>query len=281
MSDVITEFGSVLEHNPREAVALYRCSGHTYEDPERVVLDRHLLGLTINKAYRACIRHNSDKYEDLFYQPNEIFLWSSGSHHHAAWQNCDALLLSLDAAFFSTTASKALDQDIAQLTSQFRARDPLVALILKELIEVASRSCGNSNLYFESLSITLAVRLGTLWGSGKLRLVEAKCVLSPRIRQLITEAIAENLDRSLTVTGLSELAGMSTAHFIRAFRSTIGLSPYQYILSKRLELAMHLCKYSNEPLSHVALRCGFSSQSHMGSQFKRRFKTTPKKVRGG
>lgn len=72
-------------------------------------------------------------------------------------------------------------------------------------------------------------------------------------------------------TTLSELAtacGIGVSHFAHAFRRTTGVSPYQWLVQRRVERVKELLKFSL-PLSDIALTCGFSDQSHMTRTFKR------------
>ncbi|WP_442936732.1 helix-turn-helix domain-containing protein [Nostoc sp.] len=48
---------------------------------------------------------------------------------------------------------------------------------------------------------------------------------------------------------------------------TTGLSPYQYVLWCRLELAQKLLQNQKRSLAQVAAEAGFGNQSHMTSVF--------------
>ncbi|MEH2224060.1 helix-turn-helix transcriptional regulator [Nostoc sp.] len=66
-------------------------------------------------------------------------------------------------------------------------------------------------------------------------------------------------------------------HFARAFKVTHGLSPYQYVLRCRLELAQQLLQNQKRSLVQVAVEAGFGNQNHMTSVFQRMLNTTPKR----
>src|SRR5437763_5958993 len=46
--------------------------------------------------------------------------------------------------------------------------------------------------------------------------------------------ISENLDDSLNLDSLAKIAGFSAAHFQRAFKRTLGISPREYVDSQRI-----------------------------------------------
>jgi len=72
-------------------------------------------------------------------------------------------------------------------------------------------------------------------------------------------------------TTLSELAhacGLSVSRFARAFRISTGVTPYGWLIARRVERVRTMLEASL-PLAHIALACGFADQSHMTRHFKR------------
>jgi len=81
----------------------------------------------------------------------------------------------------------------------------------------------------------------------------------------------ESMDDGACVS-LAELAqecGLSVAHFGRAFRGTTGVSPHQWLLSRRIAKAEALLANTRLALSQIALECGFANQSHFTNVFKK------------
>jgi AraC family transcriptional regulator len=87
--------------------------------------------------------------------------------------------------------------------------------------------------------------------------------------------IEEHLDQQILVANLSELLGLSEAHFSRAFRLACGEPPHSYIVRRRLELAAQLMLAGRQPLSEIALRGGFHDQAHLSKQFRQLTGETP------
>ena len=85
---------------------------------------------------------------------------------------------------------------------------------------------------------------------------------------------------NVSLTMLSQLAGLSAYHFIHQFKQVFGLPPHAYQLQLRLQRAKQLLA---EPLGiiDVALAAGFHDQSHLNRHFKRAFGTTPGAYRKG
>lgn len=68
---------------------------------------------------------------------------------------------------------------------------------------------------------------------------------------------------------------MSEFHFFRSFKQAFGISPYQYVLSKRLELAKQLIKAGDIAITQVAIQCNFPDVFTFSKAFKRHFNISP------
>ncbi|TVP63253.1 MAG: AraC family transcriptional regulator [Nodularia sp. (in: Bacteria)] len=103
--------------------------------------------------------------------------------------------------------------------------------------------------------------------------------LAPNMLKSVLEYVKAHLSQELSLEGIAATVGFSPYHFARAFKVTTGLSPYQYVLKCRLELAQQLLQNQSKSLVEVAGEVGFGNQSHMTSVFRRMLNTTPKRYR--
>lgn len=99
--------------------------------------------------------------------------------------------------------------------------------------------------------------------------------------EAITTFVEENLGDDLGLVELARLAGYSPDHFARQFKRTFRVSPYQYILQRRIERAKSLLRDPRRAIADVALACGFSSQAHLSAIFKRTTGVSPGLYRKG
>ena len=91
----------------------------------------------------------------------------------------------------------------------------------------------------------------------------------------MTEFIADNYSRDLSLAELSAVAGMSSFHFAREFKRSTGTTPHQYLIKYRIDRAKALLAESKMPLVEVGFRSGFSHQSHFTRLFHKLTGTTP------
>ncbi|WP_158893509.1 GlxA family transcriptional regulator [Amycolatopsis anabasis] len=69
----------------------------------------------------------------------------------------------------------------------------------------------------------------------------------------------QRLERPLPLTELAGHARMSVRTFTRRFRQEVGMSPGDWLIGQRVELARHLLEASDLPVDQVAHRAGFGS----------------------
>ncbi|MCM5703333.1 AraC family transcriptional regulator [Larsenimonas salina] len=96
----------------------------------------------------------------------------------------------------------------------------------------------------------------------------------------IDDYIERHMMDGVAVGALARLSFLSPAHFSALFREQTGLSPYQYIMKKRLEQARVILRTTSNSLTQVAERCGFANQSALSHAFKRHIGHTPTRERG-
>ena len=97
----------------------------------------------------------------------------------------------------------------------------------------------------------------------------------------VLRQIEDRLGESLRLSDLSDILGMSPFHFARIFKDQVGEPPAQYLQRRRTERAIELLRETRLPLSEIAFRTGFSSQSHMNRRVKAVTGLTPRQVREG
>jgi AraC-like DNA-binding protein len=92
-----------------------------------------------------------------------------------------------------------------------------------------------------------------------------------RAKDLADARYADPLD----VTALAQAAGLSPAHFSRAFRKAFGESPHAYLLTRRLERAAALLRNTDNSVADICIAVGLTSIGSFTTSFKRMFGTTP------
>jgi AraC family transcriptional regulator len=86
-------------------------------------------------------------------------------------------------------------------------------------------------------------------------------------------------DSAVRIAELAAANGVHPVYFARIFREFYRVTPGGYVRRLRLEAARQLVVRTAEPLSSIALECGFADQSHFVRAFRRKFGLTPGHLR--
>ena len=96
----------------------------------------------------------------------------------------------------------------------------------------------------------------------------------PKMTRVVSY-IEENIAQALSLSELSEVAGLSRIQFIRQFKEATGQPPHAYIMQRRIERAKELLKNSDSTIVGVALDLGFYNQGHFTKVFSKFTGMTP------
>lgn len=79
----------------------------------------------------------------------------------------------------------------------------------------------------------------------------------------------------LTVADLARAAGLSRAHFSQEFRRAFGETPHAYLLTRRLERAASLLRFTDRTVARICCDVGLSSVGSFTTSFTRMFGKPP------
>jgi AraC family transcriptional regulator len=146
--------------------------------------------------------------------------------------------------------------------------DAELASLMRVMVSEVAQGCPNGRLLAESLSLGVLLHLARTRVERPRVQVERGRLTPAQIRRL-DELIDVELSNEISLDMLANAVGFSKAHFTRLFKSTMGVSPYRYVLAKRVDAASALVKNSTDSLAEIAAQSGFASQSHMTDAFSR------------
>ncbi|WP_053992421.1 AraC family transcriptional regulator [Mangrovimonas sp. TPBH4] len=98
---------------------------------------------------------------------------------------------------------------------------------------------------------------------------------------MVLKYIKDNLtNKDITVDLLAEKACMSTSHFHKKFKNTLGISPIDYINSEKIKFSKKLMKEVKDfRMSEIAFKSGFNNTSYFNRQFKKLELMTPQQFK--
>lgn len=96
----------------------------------------------------------------------------------------------------------------------------------------------------------------------------------------IIRYITEHYSEPLSTEQMAKVCGFSESHFIKFFKSTIGITFTECLNSYRLSQASRLLLANTEkPIMDTARKCGFNSISYFNRVFKKKYGITPSALR--
>ena len=242
----------------------------------------HVLGLSVRPPEKMDLRYEGVK-RDMPPPAGSIAVVPAGSSVQSRWQGSkDSLLIFLEPSLVTRVAAESFELDASRTVVP-----PLDGLNVPELrsamlavdAELRAGSVGGP-LMVEALANVLVVHLIRRTMGAQRLPASADGVLPRRKLRTVIDYIMENLGGNLTLEQMAAVVHLSPYHFARQFKAATGLPPHKYVIARRVERAQHLLRADGElGLVDIALRVGFSDQSHFSLHFKRIVGVTPRQFR--
>ena len=95
----------------------------------------------------------------------------------------------------------------------------------------------------------------------------------------VIQYINTNISKKLSLEELADISCFSRTYFSVLFKELNGVSPWDYINIKRVELAKSMLRNSSQTVLYISSECGFSNLSNFNRIFKKVTGTTPTEFR--
>ena len=156
-------------------------------------------------------------------------------------------------------------------TPRLRFANDRIWTLVKLLTEAVNDPDPSTQLYGDGLIAAVTARLfAGLPEPG----ADAKGLSSSQLQRVI-EYLDAHLPKHIELAHLAALAGLSQAHFSRAFKASTGMAPYRWQLDARIRRAQALLIDTNASLDDVAEATGFADAVHFGRTFRKLTGATP------
>lgn len=229
------------------------------------------------QAWITCL---SDKPRTRQIASGQSFLVAPDRTHNLDWhKEAKLTLFYFHPDFFSNVVNESFTDRNFEICDRLTlVEDPLIWGIGNIFSHLCSTGLSIEKLYVENLANVLAIHL-----LKKYIRLEPKEDVSKRLSSqkltLVLEYVEDNIDSKITLADLASTCGLGKFYFCRLFKNSTNITPYKYILQRRVERAKLLLKSSKLPIADIAYDCGFSSQSHLNKHFCNLVGMNPSKYR--
>lgn len=151
--------------------------------------------------------------------------------------------------------------------------------LIERLVQTFINNNSSKDVLIDLMIQELIIRL--LQTKAKAILLSDSPLLDDNRIGLVINFIKQNFtNKDITVDLLAEKACMSTSHFHKKFKTTLGISPIDYINSEKIKFSKKLIKESNDfRIADIAFKSGFNNISYFNRQFKKMELMTPQQFK--
>ncbi len=143
------------------------------------------------------------------------------------------------------------------------------------LLPALAKPDQTNRLFADHAARAVTAHLAKTYGAIQFRAKYGRGGLAPWQERRAKEMLRANLSGDLGLPELASACRLSSGHFSRAFKQTVGCPPHQWLLHQRVERAKELILNTDEPLCAIALDTGFADQSHFTRVFSQHVKASP------
>lgn len=197
----------------------------------------------------------------------------------------DTLEMYVDDGYLET-AAQALDLARPQYRPTLAANSRVVLPhdpVALSLAHILRRACLGtlelSDIEASAIGGRLAELMLGVQASAKLAQSTGGERLETGTLRRIIDYVESGLNAPMSVPDLAAIAGLSTFHFTRAFRNSMGMPPHQFVIGRRLDRAKLLLVNTHMIVEDIAWSLGFENLSHFRRKFHSQFGITPGRLR--
>jgi AraC family transcriptional regulator len=177
------------------------------------------------------------------------------------------LFLQVDKSNLVTALGQQIDIDTA-LMPRLMVPNARLRRLGQIIAEECAAGTAMSRAYGDSMTMAVLSALADAADADGEQ-VEARGGLAPWRLTRVTQYLLENLSERLELETQAAIAGLSKSHYCRAFKTSTGISPHQWLLTARVEKAKQHLLEDNVPLAEIALAVGFTDQAHFTHTFSK------------
>ncbi|QDM00587.1 helix-turn-helix domain-containing protein [Aliarcobacter butzleri] len=168
--------------------------------------------------------------------------------------------------FFNKQNLQLIDFRLTSIQSQFLLNDILNCSLVGELANIYKQG-----KIFELLSLEIS----------KLQKNEDDIFLDDYDRSAILKAkeiLLNNLKNPPSIVGLAKMVHLSEVKLKRGFKQIYKTSPYQLLVSHKMNLAKNMLESGKYNINEIALQVGYKFANNFTNAFYKEFKIRPKDV---
>jgi AraC-like DNA-binding protein len=174
------------------------------------------------------------------------------------------------AAIDELTFERGLRRVAGLRAATFGGRDMIVFGLSQAVVAAMTSLGGGTALFTDHVALALHDHVIRTYGGAAIPTERVRSGLAPWQLRRVNEFIDANLGADSSIAELAKECRLSSPHFSRAFKRTMGVPPHQWLIKRRIQRVKELLQKPDRSLADIALACGFADQSHLTRAFTQR-----------
>ncbi|HHF0518549.1 TPA: helix-turn-helix domain-containing protein [Vibrio alginolyticus] len=281
-SNALSSCGDVLDiefsnHELDWSGVLVEKGTSPYFYPKNVYTPYFYFALALEKDLNWIVEKDGT-FADLKTSPGNIWINPPKTPFtHDVAEPCYFVILAIKEQEFFSHCPLNLEGVELQFLNNYNVLDETIKGIIELFMLEAKAKGRNGKIYLNNLVSLLATHYiqnySNYFDLKNNQLAASK--LDQHQVDKIDQYIEENIGNNVSVDDLADLLGCSKFYFLREFKKLIGVTPYQYLMNKRLEQARVALSSGSVNIALTAHEFGFNDQSHFTRAFKKHFGMAP------
>ncbi len=260
--DVILRHGSISGFNAKNLVASY----HTF-----------IMNVSENDINWEIYEKDGSKRK-LTMKPNHIIFNPANNPVSRYTEDYYEFIIIYIEPDKMISSAKTVENDITY-KELYNIDDPHLQHIMQLLLSEVRMENQNGKLFIENLISLLSMHFIKNYTVSNSDLVNNIEGLTQGEYEKTLNYIEDNMSDVIKLEDLAESIGLDKFNLIRKFKSSVNITPYKFILQRKLERSKILLQEFKYTLTDITYMLNFSNQSHFSNSFKNAYGLTPNEFR--
>ena len=259
---------------------------HQIEEPSEIAvpaLTHHLIAVNIGQqSARQVTCMGKQEYDGVWPIGSLWLATADNTSVEWAWDTIDeTILFQIDPLYFQEIAAEngCANSERLELKPVVFDRNPQLESIARNYHAEMQQQGLGGKLYSESLGNLFMLNLLRTYCQDRPQPQQVNGGLGEKRLKLVLAYIDAHLAENIGLQDMATVAGLGQHHFSTMFRQSTGISPYRYVIERRIDRAKRQLRQKDAAIIDIALACGFADQSHLTRHFRKFVGMTPRAFR--
>lgn len=154
-----------------------------------------------------------------------------------------------------------------------------ISILAEQIVDEKAGDRYAKEFMIHTLTVELMIHLSRAMRNEWEENLKVKNGKARELVKIARQYMDENFEQGITVAEAAQYVFLSQGYFTRAFKDELGISPMNYLMSKRIEKACELLENNEIKVSSIAVQSGFSSPQRFNVAFRKLMGKTPMEYR--